>query len=400
MIFNKLIELTKKGIIMKKNIRLAFVLKNTVLFFIATICLLSSCTQSKNDSVPVVAIKSESLQQKVITSLSKNVILSTYTNLSDSASALHQQVLILEKNKTQQNLNLAQDAWKKSRLYWESTESFIFGPVESLSIDPLIDTWPLNITDLKSIINSPAPITSSVIRTIGTNLKGFHTIEFILFGDGVQTNQKLITSLTDREIEYLKATTEVLAEDTAKLTYAWTTQADPDDVTSLPYISIIMNPTENKIYGSEQAVIIQLINSMIGIADEVANGKIAGPLGDSLASADPTAEESPFSWNSTTDFANNIKSIRLLFLGAQGNNQGENLGLKSLLDQKNPSLSSDVVNQIDLAIQKIQDIAGPEGTPFGQAILDAQKRDRVVSAQVEVSKLFILLDQKVLPVFQ
>lgn len=366
---------------------------------------LTSCTQAKNDSTPDTNVTKTTdgatTEDKAIQNLAKNIILPAYQGLSDSAAALHDQVLVLEKNKTQANLNKAQDLWKQTRVYWESTESFLFGPVESLSIDPMIDTWPLNITDLQSILDQGSPITAQVIRTSGANLKGFHTVEFLLFGNGKATNTKDINVLTDREIEYLKATTEILAEDTLRLTTAWTTQYDPDVAGTPSYISLILNPNpdSNPVYNSKQAVIMEFLNGMAGIADEVANGKIAEPLGASAAEADPGAEESPFSWNSITDFSNNIRSIQMMYTGTSMNGL-PGVGIKHLLKEKDPVLAEEVEAQIELSIKKIQDIAGPEGTSFGKAILEDSKRVRVSAAQNEVNKLFAMFSQKVLPLMK
>ena len=48
----------------------------------------------------------------------------------------------------------------------------------------------------------------------------------------------------------------------------------------------------------------ELMGGVIGIADEVGNGKMGDPMGADLAHADTTLVESQFSWNSTMDFYN------------------------------------------------------------------------------------------------
>lgn len=368
------------------------------------------CSQKKNDSAAVTTLSdyscapvnlsvggANSVENKVIQNVSKNVILATYQGLENATANLHAQVLVLETSRTQQNLNKAQDLWRESRKYWESTESFLFGPVESLSVDPQIDTWPLNVPVLQSILQSSSAITPEVIRSSGTDLKGFHTVEYILFGDGKATNTKNINQLTNREVEYLKATTQVLAENTAVLSKAWTTQSDPDVPGSPAYLTLITEPGfSNPLYSSNQAVVAEFLNGMITIADEVGNGKIADPLGDNISKANPAAEESPFSWNSITDFSNNIRSIKLMYEGSDTNN---GLGVKALLQARSIPLADKVSGQIDRAIQKIQDISG-DGQPFGKAILDPAGRAKVLEAQNELSALHSLLSQEVQTCFQ
>ena len=376
--------------------------KIAILILAFGFALTTACTQAKNDSNSAGGViqqqEIDSVENQVILNIANNVIVPTYKGLSDSTALLRDQVHVLESDRTQENLTKAQNLWKQSRLYWESTEAFLFGPVESLSVDPMIDTWPLNRSDLNAILISGFEITPEVLRSLGTNLKGFHTAEYLLFGDGLTTNQKSINALTDREIQYLKATAIVLAEDTLKLTNAWIQHSDPDDQNSMAYVELLTKPGfSNVFYNSKQAVIAEFINGMIGIADEVGSGKIADPLGGSLADANPAAEESPFSWNSVSDFSNNIRSLRMMYTGQSPTGTG--VGIKTLLERRDPVLAMQVSGQIDLAIQKIQDISS-DGTPFGKAILNEAGRARVLSAQLEVNNLFTLLKQKVLPLLQ
>jgi putative iron-regulated protein len=374
---------------------------------------LSACTQKKNDNgnsnqnQPKIIVPKDgkptpglTLQQQVIQNVSALVIMQTYKDLAFNAGALRDQVKVLKLDKTQENLDKAGELWKAIRVSWEQSEAFLFGPVESLSVDPLIDTWPLNLSNLDAILTSTDSITPETLRTLGTNLKGFHAAEYLIFGNGVASNRKDVNALTDRELEYLVSTTIVLAEDTARLAKAWVTNEDPDDNSSQPYVMIIMNPNlDNKFYSSEQSVIAEFVKGMAAIADEVANGKLNDPLGASVGQADPTAEESPFSWNSISDFSNNIRSIRMIYSG-ESNHGNAGYGVQALLAKKDPALAEQVLKQIDASIQKIQDIAGPSGMPFGKALFDTEGRERIKAAQSEVNALFATLEQKVLPIFQ
>jgi hypothetical protein len=60
----------------------------------------------------------------------------------------------------------------------------------------------------------------------------------------------------------------------------------------------------------KRAVFEEIVNGMIGICDEVANGKMLDPF----VAADPSLEESPYSQNSLTDFKNkNHRRKKCLF---------------------------------------------------------------------------------------
>ena len=339
------------------------------------------------------------LAQSVIRNVSSAVILQTYVDLRTRTAALRDRSLELRASPTQSALESAEHAWREARVSWEQTESFLFGPVEGLGVDGMIDTWPLNRPDLDAIMASGSPITPGTLRTLGTNLKGFHTAEYLLFGDGASTNKKLIQAMTPRELEYLIAVTTVLAEDTAKLASAWESNWNPDDPSTPGYAQVLANPGNgNPKYATEAAVISELVNGMAAIAKEVGNGKIASPLGVDVADAHPEKEESPFSWNSTSDFANNIRSIRMVYTGETATGSGA--GIMKLVEGRDPALAAQLLAQIDSAIAKIEAIAGDDGMPFRRAILEPIGRVRVKAAQDEVLKLSAMISSRLQPFFR
>jgi len=341
---------------------------------------------------------SADLEDQVIQNVAFNVILKTYKNLAGTANALHRAAIQLAATPTQSNLEKAQQAWRDTREPWESSESFLFGPVESLSVDPMIDTWPLNILDMDAILKGSRNIDRSFIGSLGNNVQGFHTIEYLLFGNGATSNVKTIDQMTQRELDYLVATTDLVAAHAKRLSDAWEFNENPDRPELLGYVVRVMNPgNKNNFYPSKTSVFAEYVNGMIGIADEVGNGKIADPFGADIDHADTTKVESPFSWNSITDFSNNIESIRAVFTGDYDNNDGK--GIQDLVTAKNPALAQKTLNQIDLAIQKINQIGVDKNgnqMAFRQAILDVEGRQRVQAAVDALLVLKATLENEVL----
>jgi putative iron-regulated protein len=283
------------------------------------------------------------------------------------------------------------------RVAWESSEAFLFGPVEALGIDPAIDTWPLNKLDLDSVLNSGRALTPDFVRNLGANMQGFHTLEYLLFGPGETTNNKDIAQVTARQLEYMRSTAIVLAQDTARLARAWTTNYNPDVPSTPGYSQIVAKPNpENPVYPSEQAVLVELVNGMLGIIDEVGNGKMSDPLGANLGSANVNLVESPFSWNSLTDFTNNIGSVLNVYTGDYGSAHGP--GVRDVIARVDPALATQVEQAIRHAMQSIQDVAGPEHIAFRQAILDPNGRTRVQAAIADLNSLHELIRSRVLPI--
>lgn len=334
--------------------------------------------------------------QEIITNIAVNVITQTYKDLATSATHLKNAVNTFTQAPNEQNLAQAQQAWRDARVPWEASEAFIFGPVEALGLDPMLDTWPLNKLDLDAVLASNRAITLDFVRALGTNVQGFHTIEYLLFGDGVNGPVKAITAFTPKELQYLQATSALLEEYTHRLSHAWTHNYDPEIPSAPGYVEIIGRPSmRNPIYTSERAVLEEFIRGMMGIADEVGNGKMSDPMGGDIHSANPALVESPFSWNSLTDFAYNIHSIQSVYTGAYGKTTGP--GIRDFVVQHNPALAQQVEAKINNCIILIHQISGPNKMDFRQAITNPEGRTRTQAAITALADLYLTLQDQVLP---
>lgn len=334
--------------------------------------------------------------QDIVNHVSYNVILATYQDLASQTAALRKAVDALAASPTQGTLDAAQAAWKAARVPWESSESFLFGPVDSLGIDPMLDTWPLNKLDLDNVLNSNRTITVDFVRALGTNLQGFHTIEYLLFGEGVKTNTKPVSAFTAKQFEYLKATSALLAEHANQLFQAWAKNYDPENPSAPGYVAIISRPGfDNPFYTSDRAVMEEFVQGMMGIVDEVANGKIADPMGANIGSANMALVESPFAWNSLNDFSNNIRSVYSIYTGHYRQNKGP--GVKALVERVDSALAARVEQDILRCIQLIQEIRPSNGEDFGQAIFTPDGRARAQKAIDALNALHGVLESEVLP---
>lgn len=119
------------------------------------------------------------------------VILPTYIDLRDKNAALLAAVRDLGEKRTDAAFETACEAWLDARGPWEMSEAFLFGPVDALGLDPNMDSWPL---DQDAIVNQ---LTSGKLDDLvwgegdddskmesAQNIRGFHTLEFLLFKDG------------------------------------------------------------------------------------------------------------------------------------------------------------------------------------------------------------------------
>ncbi len=354
------------------------------IFFAAVILILS---------VQAVAVTNKEIIQNIAT----NVILKTYQDMAKETAALNLSVEAFAKDPNQENLDKAKAAWRAARVPWESSESFLFGPVDALGIDPQVDTWPLNRLDLEGVMSSGRKINIDLVRNLGTNMQGYHTIEYLLFGTGKSSNNKQLSDFNQIQFDYLVASSSLLSEYASQLAYAWSTRYNPEDPQSAGYADIISNPSlQNPIYSSERAVLEEYIQGMMGILDEVGNGKISDPFGSDINHANVELVESPYSWNSLADFTNNIRSVYSIYTGSYGTHKGA--GLKDFVKSKNASLAQRIEFEILKSMQLIQKISGPnQDMPFRQAILNPEGRERIQLAIDQLSKTRTLIEENVLP---
>jgi putative iron-regulated protein len=335
---------------------------------------------------------------QILNDLGHKVILQSYLDLAKNAVALRDSVNDLSSEPTPEKLKLAQDQWKKLRSYWESSEAFLFGPVTALNIDPTLDTWPITIPDVEAVLVSQNELSVEFVSSLGVNLQGFHVIEYLLFGNGKLGPNKPINLFTPREFDYLKATTQIMVNQTTMLTDAWTKNADPDQPEMPGFIEFITKPSaDNPYYQSEKAVLNELVLGMAGILDEVANAKLTDPLGDSPETADDSLLESPFSWNSLEDLKNNVESTIKSYTGYY-NTPGA--GIRDFVMPRDPDLAAKIDAQLVMAQSAIAAIPGRNKMDLRDAIKDPAGRKRILKAIQELNTARDLLSDKVIPMIE
>ncbi len=315
---------------------------------IASLALLS-LTRCNDDDDAVVTFDTD-LNAQILSDFSTGVASATYTELQAKAALLNIQVATFKTSKTDANLAAIQQTWKEARTIWEQTEAHLFGPVATESIDPRIDTWPVDFQALESQLSGTGNFDEAYIDNLDDALKGFHPVEYLIFGQG---GTKKATDITDRQMQYLQGLSLNLNKLTTELGNNWSAAG-----ASSNYIAAVSKAGEGSAeYPTQLAAFEELVKAMAGICDEVANGKLAEPYEAKNASL----EESPFAANSIIDFTNNIKGVQNVYLGQYKTN---GKGLEDLVRAHNLSLDADIKAKLDAAINSLGKITDP----FGKAI--------------------------------
>ena len=137
------------------------------------------------------AVNADAVLQPILNNYVNNVVLPTYSDLLKANTSLYQAAQAFQKNPSNAAFEACCEAWFSARAPWETSEAFLFGPVDALGLDPNMDSWPLDQEAIANILNSGKfdQLTWSDgdsdddIEAV-QSVRGFHTIEFLIFKDG------------------------------------------------------------------------------------------------------------------------------------------------------------------------------------------------------------------------
>lgn len=333
--------------------------------------LAQSCSKSNTNSNP----DNTSLKAEVLANVANNVCTASYEDMYAKTQDLLATVQTLNTTTTDANLALARTKWKAIRVTWEQTEAWLFGPVEADNIDPRIDTWPMDFNLFNAALNGSAQLDEAYVNGLDDAAKGFHPIEFLLWG---QNGNKSASQFTTREKQLLVALTQNLTSLTKDVRDTWANGYNKQLATA---------GTGSTEFSTQTQAFVQIAEGMAGICDEVANGKMKEPFD----AQDASKEESPFAKNSTTDFTNNIQGILAIY---QGRFSSDGKGIEDIVRLNNLSLDAEIKSKHSAAISALQAI----DKPFGEAIISEQSK--VQNAMTKVNDLAETIDNKLKPYLQ
>ena len=258
-------------------------------------------------------------QNDVSSAMVDSVVLPSYSRLSNASQDLNQALQNLVNNPTQSTFDKAKISWRSARKTWEVTETWAYGPAETLDFDPNLDDWPVSTNELAATLDSKSNFTAKTLLNLDTTSRGFHGIEYVLFG----RNNNLVEDLSSNELAYLKSAGEDLENNADGLLQAWSR--------SEGFGSTVVK-------ADPRSAIADILAGMEGCLAEVADGK----LGGAFDTNDSGELESTFSGNTGTDIVFNIKGVKTAW---------EKSKLKEYASSKNNELSSTLSNQIDESLK-------------------------------------------------
>ena len=323
----------------------------------------------------------EAFLYNVLTNLVDNVIVPTYTKLAEDTEDLEKTLNGLTTSTiTQAQINKACEDFKAARENWERSEAFLGGAAADFDIDPTIDSWPLNRSLLLDYFHNG--MNDEMLED--ATILGFHALEFILFRDGqprkvaeFQGNDTYtgFGSITGaQELKYAQTICTLLKERTYQLQVAWEGEKNASraavvknaglDYTTEKGLSFgdnmkLAGKDSRSTFASLTDAISQILSddegSCFGICNEVGTAKIANPF----ANADIAYVESPYSYNSITDFSDNIRSIRNVWLGSTNGSAAANSFHSFFASVNQDAVNTAVENGYNTAITAITGMPAP-----------------------------------------
>lgn len=355
----------------------------------------------------------EAALQRAMTPYVENTVIATYSAMaSEGLVLLDKCEQILKANEAGTDYSTLMEeagtAWRAMRKYWEQSEAFLYGPAATQSIDPHIDSWPLDFNAMNALLHNEEQMAqieqeggAYVGDKLGYALKGFHAAEYLLFetvvqdGRAIGTGKTHAANLTHAEAVYLLGIVEDMAQQAILLEDSWAgkvskekeeviTEDGESMSTGINYGSYMINAGQaGSIYKTYQEAAEEIIAGCVDIAGEVAELKMGNPY---LSSTPDERDyiESPYSCTSTEDFADNIRSIKNAYEGAKAGDYS----ISNYVYSQNSELDGKVRKAIEESIAAIAAIQDFENKAKGN--------QQVKAAIDKVQELEELLDDEVM----
>lgn len=311
-----------------------------ILYFVAVITVLTyfgvGCTKP---SSPTKTPAANATPAQVLTAEANVIIEPSYVNFATGMQNLYTALVLLQTNPSVANLANTRTAFISATLTYEQCETFNFGPTNINGYDQQINTYPIDTNLVDTLVSgSPADITQNNVTNLPGNFKGFHCIEFELYGG---SGNKAITQFTNRQYTYMDSLALNMLGIAQQLASAWNPSVSGNY--NVQYVNAGNGST---VYTSQRAALQDLILGLYNYCDIDEIQKLLPPKNNG-----PAQQESPYANNSIQDVYNNLICARNCYLGQYGSNSCD--GLSSLVSPNNPSLDNKIKTDMNLAMNYV-----------------------------------------------
>jgi uncharacterized iron-regulated protein len=183
------------------------------------------------------------------------------------------------------------------------------------------------------------------VQNLTQSLRGYHPLEFILWG---QTGTATSDSITASQKQYMVALAQDILNNIDSLNASWVTTGGNFQQ------QVLLAGKGATRYTSRQQAFLAIAGSMSDICHEVGQQATGGKIYDPYASRDSFQTESPFSHSSINDFRNNIIGAQNVYLCSFNGAQGASLS--NFVAGSNLALDNKIKQQFTAAINALNNV--------------------------------------------
>ncbi|MAX05665.1 MAG: peptidase M75 superfamily protein [Flavobacteriales bacterium] len=183
-------------------------MKKTTLFTLSVIVILSACQNSTNnpDIDPILGSRSELLEN-----VTNNIIIPAHENLKDELIHLNAKTQDFKNNPNALSLSQLRNAYVQTYISWQSVEMFAVGKAEEIDYAKSMNTYPCNTTQINNNLESQLYDLNQA-NWPSWSAQGFPTLDYMLYGIDVDSNQILNYYTAVDGIKYLNYLNAVVSQ--------------------------------------------------------------------------------------------------------------------------------------------------------------------------------------------
>ena len=148
----------------------------------------------------------------VVAAITTDVIVPGYERLAAATGALQTALDDLCAQPGDDQLAVAQQAWRDARQAWSATRPYRLGPATDRRAMSRID-FPIDATKITQLLAGTEPVDATAVGSLGSDQRGLGGIEVALFGDDPTGARPCAYAASAAEL--VAATAATLAEDWA-----------------------------------------------------------------------------------------------------------------------------------------------------------------------------------------
>jgi putative iron-regulated protein len=349
--------------------------RNSSYMFAAVLCavsvLLAGCGPDDGPTTGTLPVTTTQVTVNVAESVLLPVVFSVDAQVLTLSSASANFIT----SNSQADLDTLRKAWREAHRWWAMTEPYLFGAAPSKNISEQVDLFPVYVEDIKEVLKYQN-INAELIQRSQGSVKGFHVLEYLIFG---ANGTKLPSEFTDKERQYIGAVVQDLMRNTQALRESWNPFKGN-------FIDQIKHTGSGGQYANSDVVLREMIDTMIASCKKAASIRIGMPL----LKNDLFYEESRFSKNTANDLIATMTGARYIY---QGGVEETSYGLSGLLYAKGQrDLAEEINAQFGLVLAQLTGL-----TPTFSDVFTTNKQ-AIIDVKNAIDALIVLLETRMRPI--